>query len=236
MVGIPRILVAAALVLIVAGACATGGAPAAEWPEDRRFVLSSRRPRRSVPAAELGGRGGRRFPARAPLLARGQGRVLTGERVARDASRAHRSRWLARLRAAFGDGARRAFEGERLNVDDEILPLPDGSILFTGYNAIDRLRPDGSIVRFAGTGRYSERASGDGGPATAPTSASPTGLTRLRDGTILFGDGYGRVRRIAPDGTITTIAGRRAGSGFGGDGGPATAAQFSGPERRAADR
>jgi hypothetical protein len=41
----------------------------------------------------------------------------------------------------------------RINVDDEILPLPDGSILFTRYNAIDRLRPDGTIVRFAGTGR-----------------------------------------------------------------------------------
>src|SRR4051794_34333319 len=45
-------------------------------------------------------------------------------------------------------------------IDDEILPLPDGSILFTSYNAIDRLRPDGSIVRFAGTGGYSDVSSG----------------------------------------------------------------------------
>src|SRR3954464_14675209 len=41
-------------------------------------------------------------------------------------------------------------------VDDEILPLADGSILFTRFNAIDRLRPNGSIERFAGTGHYSE--------------------------------------------------------------------------------
>jgi hypothetical protein len=58
-------------------------------------------------------------------------------------------------------------------VDDEILPLGDMSILITRENAIDRLRPDGSIERFAGTGRYSESSSGDGGPAPAARLASP---------------------------------------------------------------
>ena len=82
------------------------------------------------------------------------------------------------------------------------MPLPDGSILFSRWNAIDRRLPDGSIVRFAGTGRYSETTSGDGGPATAADIGTHSGfLTRFPDGSIVFGDGDGRrVRRVAPDG------------------------------------
>lgn len=93
----------------------------------------------------------------------------------------------------------------RINVEDEILPLPDGSILFSQYNAIDRRRPNGSIARFAGTGRYSEHSSGDGGPATAADIGFAHGLSRFPDGSIVFGDGS-RVRRVAPDGVFTTVA------------------------------
>ena len=111
---------------------------------------------------------------------------------------------------------------ERYTIEDEILPLADGSMLFGSYNAIDVHRPDGSIARFAGTGLYHESSSGDGGPALVARMSFPRGLARAADGSILFGDGN-RVRRIAPDGIITTVAGRD-GAGPGGDGGPATAA------------
>ena len=84
------------------------------------------------------------------------------------------------------------------------------------------MAPDGSIVRFAGTGRYSEGPSGDGGPATAADIGFAHGLSRFPDGSIVFADGL-RVRRVAPNGIITSIAGSGDGR-FGGDGGPATAA------------
>jgi hypothetical protein len=110
---------------------------------------------------------------------------------------------------------------------DDFLPLGDGSILFTSYNAVERLRPDGSIVRFAGTGRYSEDSSGDGGRATRVDIGTPHGLTRFLDGSIVFAERH-RIRRVAPDGIITTIAGNGE-SGYGGDGGPATEARLSLP-------
>jgi hypothetical protein len=112
-------------------------------------------------------------------------------------------------------------------IDDDILPLRDGSILFTSYNAIDRLRPNGSIARFAGTGRYSEDSGGDGGQATKTDIGTPHGLAQFPDGSIAFAERQ-RIRRVAPDGTITTIAGSDE-FGYGGDGGPATKARLSLP-------
>ena len=121
-----------------------------------------------------------------------------------------------------------AFPEARIDAE-EILLLPDKSILFSRWNAIDRRLPDGSIVRFAGTARYSETTSGDGGPATAADIGLTRGLTQFPDGSIVFGDGQ-RVRRVALDGIITTIAGTSESEfgGDGGDGGPATAAQLNG--------
>ncbi|MDX6201560.1 MAG: hypothetical protein QOJ83_1060, partial [Frankiales bacterium] len=115
-------------------------------------------------------------------------------------------------------------------VDDEILPLPDSSILFTRRAELDRLRPDGSIVRVAGTGRYAQDAtpSGDGGPATKAGIGTPHGLARFADGSIVFAERQ-RIRRVAPDGIITTIAGTGE-PGYSGDGGPATSARLSLPQ------
>ena len=92
---------------------------------------------------------------------------------------------------------------------------------------IRRIAPDGTISTFAGTGV--EGYGGDGGPATAALLDEPAGLTLDAAGNLYFADsGNDRVRRIAPGGTISTYAGTGV-EGYGGDGGPATAAQLNNP-------
>jgi hypothetical protein len=223
------VLLVLLLFVVGAGAGVVTRASAAQWPIERQFpLLESPGPNNGSPTpgsvAEDGG-GELLVLLDWPLVKREEGGLSFWPRtrlvrIAPDGSRA--------FVPPFGDlepGSR----DTRINVDDEILALPDGSLLFTRYKAIDMLRADGSIVRFAGTGLYGEAASGDGGPATAAGISFAHGLARLQDGSILFGDiEYHRVRQIAPDGTITTVAGSGE-YGFSGDGGPATAAQLRFP-------
>lgn len=87
----------------------------------------------------------------------------------------------------------------------------------------------GVITTIAGTG--APGFSGDGGLATQARLNEVTHVTGDRAGTVWFIDfdnasRAGRIRRITPDGFISTIAGT-ATPGFSGDGGPATAAQFN---------
>src|SRR5205823_2471807 len=86
---------------------------------------------------------------------------------------------------------------------------------------------DGTISTVVGTGVRG--FAGDGGSATAAEIAAPRGLATLPDGTILIADSdNNRVRRVAPDGRITTVAGDGV-PGFAGDGGPATSAELDKP-------
>ena len=76
--------------------------------------------------------------------------------------------------------------------------------------------------------------SGDGGAATAADINHPRGLSATADGGYLFADAFGaRVRRVSPTGVITTVAGTGV-TGYGGDGGPATAARLNSPHGVAA--
>ena len=80
----------------------------------------------------------------------------------------------------------------------------------------------GVITTVAGTG--SRGHSGDGGPATAAQLWGPNGLALDLAGNLYVGE-FKRVRKIDPDGVITTVAGSGE-SGYSGDGGPATQAQL----------
>lgn len=91
-----------------------------------------------------------------------------------------------------------------------------------------------TISTFAGTGVMG--FSGDGGPATAAQINDPYGVIRGPDGAIWFCEHNGhRIRRVAPDGTITTVVGSGK-RGAAGDGGPATAAQLDLPHELRFDR
>lgn len=94
------------------------------------------------------------------------------------------------------------------------------------------ITPDGNIATFAGNGAGTPAAgafSGDGGPATSASLNNPTAVTVDSNGVVYFADQFNqRIRKITPDGTITTIAGNGS-AGFAGDGGPATAASLNYP-------
>src|SRR6267142_1339046 len=77
-------------------------------------------------------------------------------------------------------------------------------------------------------------SSGDGGPAMEAGFDTPTGLAVGPEGNLYIVDQH-RVRKIAPSGVISTVAGT-GDFGFSGDGGPATAARLSNPTGLAVDR
>ncbi len=98
---------------------------------------------------------------------------------------------------------------------------------FTAGNRVWRRRGNGLLTHIAGTGAAG--SSGDDGPATSATLAAPTGILRAPDGALLVAESGGhRIRRIGPDGRITTFAGTGV-AGFSGDGGMATSAQLNSP-------
>ena len=92
---------------------------------------------------------------------------------------------------------------------------------------VRRVGADGVIQTIAGTDTAG--FSGDGGPATAAQLNQPSGLALDRSGDLFVADAANaRVRRIGPNGDVTTVAG--VGSpGSTGDGGPATSAQLNFP-------
>lgn len=70
---------------------------------------------------------------------------------------------------------------------------------------------------------------GDGGSATLAKLDNPFGVVRGPDGAIWFCEYDGQVvRRIAADGTLSTVAGTGR-AGYAGDGGPAKEAMFDQP-------
>ena len=69
---------------------------------------------------------------------------------------------------------------------------------------------------------------GDGGPATGAQLDQAMGVAVDAEGDVLVADLSNRIRKITPDGIITTVAGSGI-AGFAGDGGPATDAQLNHP-------
>jgi len=70
---------------------------------------------------------------------------------------------------------------------------------------------------------------GDGGPASAAALSDAEGVAFDSAGNLFVADANDhRVRKIAPDGTISTVAGDGT-PGFRGDGGPASVARLNTP-------
>jgi uncharacterized protein (TIGR03437 family) len=103
---------------------------------------------------------------------------------------------------------------------------PAGNIYFSD-NVNDRIRKistSGIITTVVGTG--ANGYNGDNIPGTTASIANPFYLAIDAAGNLYFADtGNSRIRKLATNGIITTVAGG-GGAGYTGDGGPATSAQL----------
>src|SRR5437762_4035466 len=117
----------------------------------------------------------------------------------------------------IGDGgpAASAF----LNSPQAVAAGPNGVLYIADSNnhRIRRVDSNGTISTAAGNGNSG--FSGDGGSAPGSQLWFPHGIAAAPDGSLYIADTYNhRIRRIAPDGRISTVAGIGV-YGFSGDGG-----------------
>jgi sugar lactone lactonase YvrE len=122
-------------------------------------------------------------------------------------------------------------------IDRPTSVVPDGAggfyVASEKQNRVYRVRVDGKLSLVAGDGTAG--FSGDGGPATSAQLSEPVSVAVDAAGNLFVADaGNNRIRKVTPDGAISTVAGNGA-RGFSGDGGPATSAQLSEPVSVAAD-
>jgi sugar lactone lactonase YvrE len=121
-----------------------------------------------------------------------------------------------------------------------------------GYCRIRKISQDGDITTVAGDERpsccsftFTCGYSGDNGPATSTALSSASGVAVDSAGNVYIADtNNSRIRKVSPDGIMTTIAGANGPSGpfriirggYSGDGGPATDALLNRPYGVAVDR
>jgi sugar lactone lactonase YvrE len=140
------------------------------------------------------------------------------------------------LYAGDGGPATRA----SLDYPSGIALAPDGSLYIadTSNQVVRKADSRGVITTVAGDGweEYLEdfsptgRYAGDNGPAVRASLDTPTDVEIGPDGSLYIADSDNcRVRKIAPNGTITTVAGNGR-QGHSGDGGPATRASLNLPQ------
>src|SRR6058998_257171 len=104
----------------------------------------------------------------------------------------------------------------------------------SSHNRVYRVTADGTLLLIAGNGFTG--FSGDGGPASAALLNYAHGVAVDGAGNVFVADTYNnRIRKITPDGIISTVVGSGA-WGSGGDGGPAQAAQLGAPRGLTIDR
>jgi hypothetical protein len=127
-----------------------------------------------------------------------------------------------------GDGG--SATAARLSGPRHVTVAADGALyLADGENhRIRRIAPDGTITTVAGNGIAG--SDGDGGPATGAAINTPHAVALDDAGNLFIADSLSaRIRKVTPDGTITTVAGTGV-EGFGGDGGPGISAKIRNPK------
>ncbi|WP_331743400.1 hypothetical protein [Kitasatospora sp. NBC_01300] len=127
-------------------------------------------------------------------------------------------------------------DAPQIRVPADVAVDADGSLYIAEYGGhrISKVDAKGVVTTIAGNGQAG--FAGDGGPATAARINSPIGVAVDGGGNVYIAEYAGhRVRKVAPDGVITTVAGDGI-AGYAGDGGPATAARLYSPGGVVLDR
>lgn len=109
---------------------------------------------------------------------------------------------------------------------------PDGNVFIgdAGNQRVRRVDLAGRIATIAGSGSV-----GDFAPAFTAALSNPSDLAFDSSGNLYIADtGNHRIRKVSPDGIITTVAGTGQ-RGYSGDGGPGWLAQLSSPYGVAVD-
>jgi uncharacterized protein (TIGR03437 family) len=100
---------------------------------------------------------------------------------------------------------------------------------------VAKVSRDGTLTVVAGNGISIGGYSGDGGPATSASLNYPAGVAVDDSGNIYIADTKNhRIRKVSPQGIMTTVAGKGS-RGFSGDGGPGTSAALNQPLSVAVD-
>jgi sugar lactone lactonase YvrE len=124
----------------------------------------------------------------------------------------------------------------RLTGPGQIVVDPMGNLFIADWlganklgGRIRKVDTAGTITTVAGGGHPAD-GRGDGGPATDARFQVVGGVALDRAGNLYITDGNdNRVRKVGPDGTITTVVGGGQPADSLGDGGPATAARLNVP-------
>ena len=104
---------------------------------------------------------------------------------------------------------------------------PRGNLYLAQWRRIRKIDPTGVITTIAGTGQDAD--AGDGGPATEASLSWNLNVAADAVANIYIADAPNhRVRKVDPEGTITTLAGTGE-RGYSGDGASATEAQLAYP-------
>lgn len=133
--------------------------------------------------------------------------------------------------ATIAGNGQAGYAADQINNPYGLVTGPDGALYICeiGNHVVRRLDlKTGKLTTVAGNAR--QGYSGDGGPATAASLNEPYEVRFDKAGNLFFVEMKNHiVRRVdAKTGIISTIAGTGK-PGFGGDGGPATAAQLNQP-------
>ena len=137
-----------------------------------------------------------------------------------------------RIRKVDSAGVITTIDWKRLETPLGVAVDSGGNIYIgnTDNHRIRKVDSAGTITTIAGTGESGD--GGDGGPAIQATLYYPRGVAVDSTGNLYIADTRNnRIRKVDSTGTITTIAG----TGFGGDGGPANQASISSPRGVAVD-
>jgi DNA-binding beta-propeller fold protein YncE len=111
-----------------------------------------------------------------------------------------------------------------------------GNLFFMDFDTqrVRKVTPDGTLSTIAGGGTKLPRTA-DGGPATEARLNGAAELAVDTAGNLFISERHGyRVRKVTPEGIISTVAGNGQ-RGFSGDGGPATQARLKEPLGLAVD-